>query len=193
MSCRDLKLLEGQDFIVNTHECDGERFRGLFRQSWDKIPVNARKTILDYWKCRELAPSFELSNLWGDSAHSYAQVIEMGYRMRFNAKSFSIMPEPPALFVIAHELAHVYNWATGTSNALFRSFYEQNTDETEVHEKFDLENEAKADALAVKWEFDKAKMDRFRMLEKMRGFEYACERMTCAPEVELSDEAERES
>jgi len=152
----ELKLLEGHDYGISTHGRDGARFVGLFRRCWDAIPEVDRQTILDYWDRHERrrTVSFELSNDWGGSTQNHARVTEEGYRMRFNAESFSVMPEKPALFIIAHELAHVHGWASGKSHALFESSWDVDRALKSILEKFENENEASANALAVQWGMD---------------------------------------
>jgi hypothetical protein len=183
MDDSELKLLEGHDYGVSTHGRDGVRFVGLFRRCWDAIPEVDRQTILDYWDRHESrrTVSFELSNKWGDHVQSHAQVREGGYRVRFNAESFSIMPERPALFIIAHELAHVHGWASGKSRALLKSILEANTDKSVALQTFETESDANANALAVQWGFDKVACMALEGLTKARGFESACRMMANAP------------
>jgi hypothetical protein len=102
-------------------------------------------------------PLFELSNCWADSTNGYAQVRRCGYELRFNGDRFRNLPEPVALFIIAHELAHVFIWANG-----------ERSDESE-----DV-NEGSADAIAKGWGFDKGALNTFLYLVKMDGFENAC-------------------
>lgn len=183
MSDGNLNLLEGHDYTVSTHGRDGRRFVGLFRRCWDAIPAADRRDILDHWDRRKggLPPSFELSNLWGDSAWSHAQVKDSGYQLRFNADSFSIMPEETALFIIAHELAHVHGWASGKSGHRFKCLAEASSEEADIINNFEAENEASADALAVSWGFNKVARNTLRLLAEARGFESACRMMASAP------------
>jgi DNA-binding response OmpR family regulator/pSer/pThr/pTyr-binding forkhead associated (FHA) protein len=186
MDDRKLELLEGHEYSLNADEGDGARFVGLFRRCWNAIPEVDRQTILDYWRCREepFSAAFVLSNLWRDSAESHAQVSLDGYLMRFNAESFSIIPERPGLFIVAHELAHVYGWASGKTAALKRSICEANVDTSVASELFQIENEANADALAVQWGFDRVARDRLILFTKAFGLESACKMMANAAEDE---------
>ena len=64
------------------------------------------------------------------------------------------MPERPALFIIAHELAHVYGWASGHTAELFNAIHAMYADAAAVLTRFEAENEVYADALAVRWGFN---------------------------------------
>jgi hypothetical protein len=143
-----LTLLEGHDFILDVYDQEGgDAFVSLFRRCWAQIPESARQDLLAYWAKseQEHLPSFELSNLWCDSAIAHAQVEGPGYILRFNAATFLELPERVALFIIAHELAHVFRWARGIKRV----------DESEGV------SEGVANGLAVMWGFDKKAHDSF--------------------------------
>lgn len=155
-----LPLLEDHDFRLSVWSGDGERFVALFRRCWAQMPAKHRQDLLAYWdKSEHDQPTFELSNLWGDSRIAHAQVKGPGYQLRFNATSFLSLPERVALFIIAHELAHAYRWACG----------DKKPDESK-----DV-SEDTADGLAIMWGFDKEARDSFKVLAKGVGFEEACQ------------------
>jgi hypothetical protein len=51
--------------------------------------------------------------MWGDTAFSFAQVGSNGMVLRFSADDFMVFPNKIAQWIIAHELAHVFQKATG--------------------------------------------------------------------------------
>ncbi|HEV3145830.1 MAG TPA: hypothetical protein VGZ47_18215, partial [Gemmataceae bacterium] len=91
------------------------------------------------------------------SGQNHGQVVAPGYQIRFNASSFRLLPEPVALFTIAHELAHVYRWALG------KDPYEPKQ-----------ESEAKTDAIAEGWGFDKKARDMLCFLYPLCKLRPAC-------------------
>jgi hypothetical protein len=161
MSEAYLTLLEGHKFRLFVYgEVGGDAFVALFRHCWEQIPEGARRDLLEYWGKSgfEHLPSFELSDLWHDSAIAHAQVKGPGYEMRFNAATFLELPVPVALFIIAHELGHVYQWARGMK---------------QVGESQNV-SEGVADGIAVMWGFDNKARDSFKRTFNRCGFKEAC-------------------
>jgi hypothetical protein len=160
METARLALLEPCGYQLRVYNGDGEKFVVLFRRCWDRIPTDARQVIVAYWEKAggpRNRPLFELSDCWADSAEAYAQVRLRGWELRFESESFQKLPDGVASFIIAHELAHVFYWASGGQ-----------PDASEAA------REANADATAKRWGFDKVARDSFRMLVKSGGFENAC-------------------
>lgn len=129
----------------------GPWFIRMFRKCWTQIPSATRRTILHYWRngCMR-CPSFELSDMWRDSTKSYGQVTFCGFQVRFSAKMFQLMHEKQELlahWIVAHELAHVYQWAIGTAR---------------VGDEFEVERDA--DRIARDWGFDNMPFDLLRTL-----------------------------
>jgi hypothetical protein len=161
MEYKSLQLLEGHPFRLKVYGEGGDRFVAIFQRCWGQIQEIVRQRLLDYWSKSGHAdlPSFEFSTLWHDSKISDAQVGSRGYELRFSASSFCALPEPVALFKIAHELAHVYRHARGMS---------QFDESTSV-------SEDTADGLAGIWGFDKDARDAFKQAVSAHGFEKACQ------------------
>ncbi len=115
MTVSSFELLEGTGSRLSVYSGDGEGFVAAFRLCWGRLPELDRQHLLDYWAASAYShlPAFELSNLWPDEVDAHAQVTEAGYQLRFNAASFGVLPQEVALFIIAHELGHVYRWANG--------------------------------------------------------------------------------
>jgi len=161
------QLLEDHKFRISVYDGDGDSFVAQFRRCWKTIPLQDRGIILRHWNNApyDHLPLFELSDLWVDSEIAHAQVKGPGYQIRFASSSFRLLPEPVALFVIAHELAHVYRWALGK-------------DPREAKK----ESETKTDAIAEGWGFDKKARDMLCFLHVRLGrLDEACRLMSDWP------------
>jgi len=172
MTCHRLLLLA--DMNVPLHVWDRElglRFRNLFRSCWDRVPADVRQAVLFFWgsKGDGVLPRAEFSDVWGDSHCSCGQVRYSGLEMRFSESAFRALLGPgrtqvntveAAAFVIAHELAHVYQKALG-----FRPGGINEAD-----------NEAEADEFATSWGFDDSLFRAIQLVAQEHGddFEYAC-------------------
>jgi hypothetical protein len=106
--------------------------------------------ILAYWKTSKVPqiPIFELSNLWSDSEANFAQVGDNGMLMRFSFGDFAVFPNTIALWVIAHELAHVYQKAIGRVPGGIS----------------ELENETDANRIAAEWGFEQRPLVMLKLL-----------------------------
>jgi hypothetical protein len=133
------RLLPGHVFRINCWDDDGRCFVKLFRDTWRKLPLSVRCTVLQFWRenANEGGPLIELSNLWVPH-DSYGQVRNAGMVLKFRQEAFSCFPPQAARWVIAHELAHVYQKACGLSPG----------------GKDEETNEHHADNLAKEWGFD---------------------------------------
>ena len=100
---------------------DGPRFAGIFNFAWKKIPANARRQIVRYWRSWRtlLVPDITLSAfpipirdlpVTGVGAH----VTSLGRELWFCTPWIMEGPDDLVAWVIAHELAHVYQHATNT-------------------------------------------------------------------------------
>jgi len=162
MSERRLRLLPRRKITVWVHSGDGERFVDLFRSCWKQLPQAVQRRISMHWKSTrdQYCPRIELSDIWGESQTCYGQVRNHGMEMRFSASKFDERPYHAARWVIAHELAHVYQKAIG------RQPGGMNEDE----------NERDADGLAKKWGFPSESSTLIDMLIGKLGLEGACRR-----------------
>lgn len=109
------RLLRDHEIRLTVWGDGGQKFVRLFRACWDQLPYKARRLILTYWKSGKTAsePLIELSDMWVDSKTSFAQVTDQGTELRFSARDFALLPVLVARWVVAHELAHVYQKALG--------------------------------------------------------------------------------
>ena len=135
-----LRLLPGHDFIIHAPADRGEEFVDLFRTTWQHLPLVDRRRIIKFWKSSEYAwqPVFELSDIWAPM-DADGQVGSCGYEIKFREQSFRHFPKPAAEWIIAHELAHVYQRATRRDPTQFTKD----------------ENEDDADRIAESWGFSK--------------------------------------
>jgi hypothetical protein len=147
-------------------EGDGAKsFVRLFRDCWKRIPFKARRAILAHWQNSPVSwyPKIELSNSWGDAQTCFGQVRHAGLEVRFSAKDFALLPDEVASWIIAHELAHVYQKATGKRPG---------GDALES-------NEEDADEIAPSWGFDRTLRAFLGHLQASEGLsvEDACKRL----------------
>jgi hypothetical protein len=154
------RLLPGHEFRVMCFNDDGMRFVKSFRSTWRRLPLIARRAILVYWRKKvEGRPKIELSNLWvsrGSSGQSFAEVACLGREMRFRQDVFVYLPQQVAHWVIAHELAHVYQWASG---------------ETPCNNQY--AHELDADDIVRKWGFSRESFSFLVMMRQNRGLSVA--------------------
>jgi hypothetical protein len=154
MGTRLFQLLPRHKFQLFTWGEDGTGFVRVFRSCWKKIPSGARRAMLAHWRSGDLPhyPSVELSKLWVDSNGSFGQVTASGMKLKFSAEDFAIFPDSIAGWVIAHELAHVYQSALGRP-----------PDGVNV-ERYERE----ADDIAKRWGFDNTPTNLLRSLTQMQ-------------------------
>jgi hypothetical protein len=114
-----LYLSADEPFTLTVFCGDGDRFARLFTETWFKLPPTARTSILTHWKQEENPIIWmEFSNAWRNCATRYAEIGCRGCELNFDADEFDGMPEAVAKAVIAHELAHAYQYATGRDQAV---------------------------------------------------------------------------
>jgi hypothetical protein len=104
---------------------DGRRFASLFRTTWRRMPLWARRRILGHWRSPRfpfstlvpLSPQIELVGGWSGRVRpgvdALADVSRGGHLLRFHAGIVGQMPDDVVCDLIAHELAHVFQDAGG--------------------------------------------------------------------------------
>ena len=101
-----------------------ERFTRLFRETWRRIPCWYRGSMLRHWRVAPefpryvLTPQVQLLECWGDTPRRSlrgvkAAVSEAGHRLKFRTRVVDAYPDDLVRDLIAHELAHVVQCATG--------------------------------------------------------------------------------
>jgi hypothetical protein len=139
--CIERRLLADSDFVVTCWNDDGEKFIALFRQVRERVPNSICEAIIDYWAKSDLC-LFDVSDFGFEIDGHWAFVTRNGTSLRFRGEYFACTPEPAGLWVIAHELAHVYQKVLGNKAG---------GDNEE-------ENEADANAIAIEWGFGNEQM-----------------------------------
>jgi hypothetical protein len=119
---------------------DDRRFARLFKETWLSLPLLARRMMLrhwheerrgigGFWGTPTTSPTIELlsgwfpteSSLWEamdgmpEAEQPLAQVFGGGHTVRFWSTAVDDMPDDLARRLIAHELAHVHQFACGRS------------------------------------------------------------------------------
>ena len=99
-----------------------ERFTRLFRETWLSIGLGDRRRMLAYWTsqrkhCGPLWPRVELLEFWDGTrvrglGGLKAGVYLRGFELRFRTKMVDAYPDDLVRNLIAHELAHVWQYAT---------------------------------------------------------------------------------
>lgn len=118
------RVVPRQPVYLSAPREGGERFARLFTETWRRLPLGVRRRILGYWRTDLYAfppstPSIELLADWPhrqagpDLLGTLGACSGCGHSLRFWAKIVAIMPDDLVRDLIAHELAHVYQWARG--------------------------------------------------------------------------------
>lgn len=121
---------------------DDRRFARLFRETWVSLPLTARRRMLKHWREDERRgmrgfwcmgptqayPTIQLLFSWfrtesdlyaaldlmpEEEPQPFAQVFGGGHTLRFLAAAVDRMPDDVVRRLIAHELAHVHQFASG--------------------------------------------------------------------------------
>ncbi|MBE7464241.1 MAG: hypothetical protein HS116_12250 [Planctomycetes bacterium] len=154
MSVKFFRLLPRYPFELSVFSegVGGPEFVREFRQCWKQIPLSSRRAIVRHWKSSARLPLFELSNMWADSEKSFAQVSQKGMELKFSQKDILFLPSGVMQWVIAHELAHVYQKSIGRKPG----------------GSSDRENERDADRIAKEWGFDPSRFSLLVILSETR-------------------------
>jgi hypothetical protein len=92
----------------------GELFASAWRETWQRIPLSARRRILKHWKNSTfIEVALTTSRL--EQLDLAAACGNFGCSLFF--MPYHDLPMETTFGVIAHELAHVYHWATDFSEA----------------------------------------------------------------------------
>lgn len=137
-----LDIIPGAPLTITVYSGDGNRFARLFKEAWAQLPAPVQEKIRKHWAKEDVR--LELSNIWKNCAIHDGEVGCFGREAKFNAAEVDRMPDTVAKALIAHEMAHVYQHATGFSQ---RTYEVSSQREYEV-----LESDAKE--LASRWNFD---------------------------------------
>lgn len=143
---------------------DAPAFARLLCNVWNRIPMAVQQSIVEYWNLYgatyepPLQPHFELSNYL--PVDVYGQVNLNGMELKFSSSAFEVFPDSVASWVVAHELAHVYQKARGLPPG---------------GDDYG-ENEEHADSLARSWGFEEHRFQLMILLQnKIGSLELACQ------------------
>lgn len=167
-------LLPRHGVMLQAIDGDGPAFVARFRATWRRLPLYARRGILRHWREPERAnvapgvaeylramvahrggPLIWLVDTWTsrsrdgairDDLYLMAEVREVGIQLHFHGEAFAAMPANVAEDVIAHELAHVLQYALRG---------------TEINQWPPDEVETEADDYITDWGFDPESPDRW--------------------------------
>lgn len=105
---------------------DDERFAGIFRATWRRIPLGARRIMVEHWRNAPLlfvqghwSPLIQFANNWMFFNVFIRQLKDLaictphGHILAFYAPVVDAMPAVHVGELIAHELAHVFLYADG--------------------------------------------------------------------------------
>jgi hypothetical protein len=154
----------------------GERFAWLFVETWRRLPYVARRRVLRHWKTdlgavTQLSPQIDLLPDWsgrGDEpglGGAKAAVGGLGRQTAFWTRIIDAYPDELVRDLIAHELAHVFQWATGW----------------DIDQAGPCTCEQEAEVLVEAWGFSSTAMDDW---DKAHG-------ITTVPDLDGLDEAGR--
>ena len=117
---------EAELHLVRHGHGDDEHFAAVFLAMWDRIPEEVQELLKRFWwsdghrRCTAFwGPEIELLDDWegrGKYTAASMQVVNnrISFRMKFWATFFAATPDDIAQIWIAHEMAHVYQFATDT-------------------------------------------------------------------------------
>lgn len=142
---------------------DDERFADIVRKTWKMIPTWARRMMVKYWRACPggfipafWSPTIALDLDWHFSEHGFRHPKDLaacgcfGHRLFFYAPVVDAMPSQHVEELIAHELAHVVNHASGDVIQTDRTQPRWNDVAEEI-----------ADEIMQTWGFDPWAMDRW--------------------------------
>jgi hypothetical protein len=171
------QLLPRHHVYLFALEPGGERFARLFVESWKRLPYYARRLVLRHWKRdtpadMTLKPQIELLSGWSGRAGgrglsgAKAAAGGLGYRLVFWTRIVDVYPDELVRDLIAHELAHIFQWASGW-----------NIDRADP-----IVCEQHANDLVEAWGFSSTEMDEWDVAHGIT---------TALPNLDKLDEAER--
>lgn len=95
----------------------GERFARLFRETWRRLPLFVRRRLLKHWRCglfpgHDFSPFVVLASDWpGRVRDAMGAAGDRGHRLCFWTEGVADFPDELVMDLVAHELAHAYQWA----------------------------------------------------------------------------------
>ena len=165
-----MRLLPGHSDVSLAVGCcgGGLRFRDLFRQTWRRIPLNPRRLIRDHWKldlsCGGNGADIELLPGWTTRGELECACVDLcGHRVQFHGPSVAEMPDDVVQDLVAHELAHVVQFAQYTPivESISLDVFATDDDEDEFIDA--LLGEVEADRMILQWGFNPGSFDEWEL------------------------------
>ena len=175
------------DITVDVMGCDGIQDSDLKRLSlsfllvWSHVLAEDKTAIANHWKdkaFRDPSGTKRFLNLevsesnWGNNAHATTE--SSGTAIRFCWKTCGVVSDKCLHGLIAHEMGHVFQWATGkTRNKISWDDLEGSKDLVDLPLRDHGLVELHADEMAQRWGFDPFLVRAFlRRYFYVRGGEY---------------------
>lgn len=161
----EILLLPHHEFTVKTPDKQtGQRFVMVFRRTWKKLPLEARRKIPPYWRQEGTSPK-----LWNDGVRDgfakrwKVELLEQldtetaagchtPEGLQFSLILFRQMPEEVAEGIIAHELGHAFLWAIDKGEKL--SEQRRSDYRTDADAYFNDDEEVEVRRTTTLWGFD---------------------------------------
>ena len=123
---------------------DDARFARVFSETWRSLPLWFRRRCVRFWTTMRthpdaIVPRIEVADVMSDwfrddSDIAIAQCGMMGRLLTFCGPVVDAMPDDVLRILIAHELAHVHQWASGEREKLPDGMVEIAADELLYHD-----------------------------------------------------------
>lgn len=117
-------LLPRHGIFLSAPHGGGERFARLFLETWRRLPLFVRRSVLRHWRtdvspASPVGPAIELLAEWSTRVRgrglggAWGGARDHGHTLRFWAKIVAAFSDELVRDLIAHEVAHVYQWSVG--------------------------------------------------------------------------------
>jgi hypothetical protein len=142
-----------QDGIVE-HEMASLRLANSFQFVWSHIPLGDKTAIANHWKSNGFRVEISRT-MWERPSPAMATTEPQGFAIQFRWNTCQLFPDDCLQALVAHEMGHVYQFATGKNRFTLKEedllgFLDllplKLTDDGLV--------ELHADEMAVRWGFD---------------------------------------
>lgn len=145
-------LLPKHNISLVHFEGNAEPFVRCFQEAWRRLPSPVRKCLLGYWRKHAARNSADLPCIALASANAAGQST-YGLGLLFDARMVASMPEAAVCVLVAHELAHVHQEATGWVPVLFPEGAGEDASD-EAKEDFGEEADEDVNWRLEEWGFD---------------------------------------
>lgn len=112
----DIPLIPGHPVYLRMGHGDNERMVHVFRQTWNRIPIEDREIILSHWAKKPYSVRVQANEYLGEK--ELGEMCPLAYwndwscKMEFWSLAVNLMDNRTLQSLIAHETAHAYLHAT---------------------------------------------------------------------------------